>query len=233
MRAARRPSPLFEVGDEIGRAFEADRKRQERTAEIRRCRRCGLMKPVVAGRGSRNRPMTRRCRRAPASRHGVHRRALCSARKTTPKRPHAPVESLDGVAAHGQRRCGLRSRFARAPNARCFAQRPTVRVRTRAWCGHTTASAFHGSVRPLRRVFRAEHSDAAVHAMVESLALFGIGASWGGYESLALRPPASSPAAPAAAISVVRSARFHTASKARPISSPTSKRLGVLCAHRG
>ena len=34
--------------------------------------------------------------------------------------------------------------------------------------------------------FDPAHSQAAVHAMVDSLALFGIGASWGGYESLAL-----------------------------------------------
>jgi cysteine-S-conjugate beta-lyase len=35
-------------------------------------------------------------------------------------------------------------------------------------------------------VFRPEFEREAVHAMVESLELFGIGASWGGYESLAL-----------------------------------------------
>jgi cystathionine beta-lyase len=35
-------------------------------------------------------------------------------------------------------------------------------------------------------VFKPEFSVEATHAMVESLALFGIGASWGGYESLAL-----------------------------------------------
>ena len=35
-------------------------------------------------------------------------------------------------------------------------------------------------------VFRPEFTREAVHAMTESLALFGIGASWGGYESLIL-----------------------------------------------
>jgi cystathionine beta-lyase len=34
--------------------------------------------------------------------------------------------------------------------------------------------------------FRPDFSAAATHRFVESLALFGIGASWGGYESLAI-----------------------------------------------
>jgi cystathionine beta-lyase len=45
---------------------------------------------------------------------------------------------------------------------------------------------FTGACSLFGVVFRPEFSRAAVHAMVESLALFGIGASWGGYESLAL-----------------------------------------------
>ncbi len=45
---------------------------------------------------------------------------------------------------------------------------------------------FSGASSLFGIVLRPEHSRAAVHAMVESLSLFGIGASWGGYESLAL-----------------------------------------------
>jgi cystathionine beta-lyase len=45
---------------------------------------------------------------------------------------------------------------------------------------------FTGACSLFGVVFRPEISVAATHAMVESLELFGIGASWGGYESLAL-----------------------------------------------
>ncbi len=45
---------------------------------------------------------------------------------------------------------------------------------------------FTGACSLFGVVLRPEYSRSAVHAMVESLALFGIGASWGGYESLAL-----------------------------------------------
>ena len=45
---------------------------------------------------------------------------------------------------------------------------------------------FTGACSLFGVVFAPAFSRAAVHAMVESLALFGIGASWGGYESLAL-----------------------------------------------
>ncbi|MBN9510355.1 MAG: PLP-dependent transferase, partial [Alphaproteobacteria bacterium] len=43
---------------------------------------------------------------------------------------------------------------------------------------------FSGACSLFGVVFRPAFSRAAVHAMVESLALFGIGASWGGFESL-------------------------------------------------
>ncbi|MBU6498610.1 MAG: cystathionine beta-lyase [Rhodospirillales bacterium] len=45
---------------------------------------------------------------------------------------------------------------------------------------------FTGACSLFGVVFQPRFSQAAVHAMVESLALFGMGASWGGYESLAL-----------------------------------------------
>ncbi len=45
---------------------------------------------------------------------------------------------------------------------------------------------FTGACSLFGVVFQPEFRQAAVHAMVESLELFGIGASWGGYESLAL-----------------------------------------------
>jgi cysteine-S-conjugate beta-lyase len=45
---------------------------------------------------------------------------------------------------------------------------------------------FTGACSLFGVVFRADYTPEAVHAMVESLQLFGIGASWGGYESLAL-----------------------------------------------
>ena len=45
---------------------------------------------------------------------------------------------------------------------------------------------FTGACSLFGVVFRPDFSRPAVHAMVESLGLFGIGASWGGYESLAL-----------------------------------------------
>ncbi|HUZ63230.1 MAG TPA: cystathionine beta-lyase [Acetobacteraceae bacterium] len=45
---------------------------------------------------------------------------------------------------------------------------------------------FTGACSLFGVVFRPEYSAERTHAMVESLALFGIGASWGGYESLAL-----------------------------------------------
>ncbi len=48
---------------------------------------------------------------------------------------------------------------------------------------------FTGAASLFGVVFRPQFSRAALYAMVDSLQLFGIGASWGGYESLAL--PAS------------------------------------------
>jgi cysteine-S-conjugate beta-lyase len=45
---------------------------------------------------------------------------------------------------------------------------------------------FSGACSLFGIVFKPQYSAEATHAMVESLALFGIGASWGGYESLAL-----------------------------------------------
>ena len=45
---------------------------------------------------------------------------------------------------------------------------------------------FSGACSLFGVVFKPEFSAEATHAMVESLDLFGIGASWGGYESLAL-----------------------------------------------
>ena len=45
---------------------------------------------------------------------------------------------------------------------------------------------FSGACSLFGVVFQPEYSVAATHAMVEALDLFGIGASWGGYESLAL-----------------------------------------------
>ncbi len=48
------------------------------------------------------------------------------------------------------------------------------------------ARDFTGACSLFGVVLRAEATDAAVSAMVDSLRLFGIGASWGGYESLIL-----------------------------------------------
>ncbi|CAH2605001.1 putative cystathionine beta-lyase [Rhodovastum atsumiense] len=45
---------------------------------------------------------------------------------------------------------------------------------------------FSGACSLFGVVFQPQFSQAAVHAMAEALSLFGIGASWGGYESLAL-----------------------------------------------
>ena len=45
---------------------------------------------------------------------------------------------------------------------------------------------FSGACSLFGVVFKPEYSAAATHAMIESLDLFGIGASWGGFESLAL-----------------------------------------------
>ena len=45
---------------------------------------------------------------------------------------------------------------------------------------------FSGACSLFGVVFQPEYSVAATHALVETLELFGIGASWGGYESLAL-----------------------------------------------
>jgi cystathionine beta-lyase len=41
-------------------------------------------------------------------------------------------------------------------------------------------------MQPVRRRVRPEYSVESTHAFVEALELFGIGASWGGFESLAL-----------------------------------------------
>jgi len=45
---------------------------------------------------------------------------------------------------------------------------------------------FTGACSLFGVVFNPEYSPVATHAMIDSLELFGIGASWGGYESLAL-----------------------------------------------
>ncbi len=45
---------------------------------------------------------------------------------------------------------------------------------------------FSGACSLFSVVFKAQFSAEATHAMIEALSLFGIGASWGGYESLAL-----------------------------------------------
>jgi len=45
---------------------------------------------------------------------------------------------------------------------------------------------FTGACSLFGVVFRPEYTPVATHAMIDSLELFGIGASWGGYESLAL-----------------------------------------------
>jgi cystathionine beta-lyase len=45
---------------------------------------------------------------------------------------------------------------------------------------------FTGACSLFGVVFASDYSQAAVHRMAESLALFGMGASWGGFESLAL-----------------------------------------------
>ena len=45
---------------------------------------------------------------------------------------------------------------------------------------------FTGACSLFGVVFQPQFSAEATHAMVESLELFGIGASWGGYESLAV-----------------------------------------------
>jgi cystathionine beta-lyase len=45
---------------------------------------------------------------------------------------------------------------------------------------------FTGACSLFGVVFRPEFSPAAITAMIDGLKLFGIGASWGGYESLAL-----------------------------------------------
>jgi cystathionine beta-lyase len=45
---------------------------------------------------------------------------------------------------------------------------------------------FSGACSLFGVVFQPAFSRPAIHAFVESLALFGIGASWGGFESLAL-----------------------------------------------
>jgi cystathionine beta-lyase len=75
--------------------------------------------------------------------------------------------------------------------ARWFAERPEVaRVLHPALpsCpGHEIWTRdFSGACSLFGVVFQPEFSQAAVHAMAERLELFGIGASWGGYESLVL-----------------------------------------------
>jgi cystathionine beta-lyase len=75
--------------------------------------------------------------------------------------------------------------------ARWFAERPEVaRVLHPALpsCpGHEFWKRdFSGACSLFGVVFRPEVTQAAVHALAEGLALFGIGASWGGYESLVL-----------------------------------------------
>jgi cystathionine beta-lyase len=75
--------------------------------------------------------------------------------------------------------------------ARWFATRPEVlqvlHPALEGAPGHTLWKRdFTGACSLFGVVFKPEYSAEATHAMVESLALFGIGASWGGYESLAL-----------------------------------------------
>jgi cystathionine beta-lyase len=75
--------------------------------------------------------------------------------------------------------------------ARWFAGRPEVlRVLHPALPGAPGHALwkrdFTGACSLFGVVFRPDYSVAATHAFVDALSLFGIGASWGGYESLAL-----------------------------------------------
>lgn len=75
--------------------------------------------------------------------------------------------------------------------ARWFAARPEVRQVLHPALPDAPGHAiwkrdFSGACSLFGVVFRPDYSPEATHAMVESLELFGIGASWGGYESLAL-----------------------------------------------
>lgn len=75
--------------------------------------------------------------------------------------------------------------------ARWFAARPEVlRVLHPALPGAPGHALwkrdFTGACSLFGVVFRPDYSIEATHAFVDALSLFGIGASWGGYESLAL-----------------------------------------------
>lgn len=89
-----------------------------------------------------------------------------------------------GVRLERQMRSGIEI-------ARWFAARPEVRQVLHPALpdapGHKLWKRdFSGACSLFGVVFKPQYSAEATHAMVESLALFGIGASWGGYESLAL-----------------------------------------------
>jgi cystathionine beta-lyase len=75
--------------------------------------------------------------------------------------------------------------------ARWLAGRPEVRQALHPALPEAPGHAiwkrdFSGACSLFGVVFRSEFAVEATHAMVEALSLFGIGASWGGYESLAL-----------------------------------------------
>jgi cysteine-S-conjugate beta-lyase len=105
------------------------------------------------------------------------------------------------LALRGARTLGVRLDRQQASGlavARWLAERPEVaRVLHPALpsCpGHEFWKRdFSGACSLFAVVFRPEFSQASVHAMAESLALFGIGESWGGYESLLLPTTGSFP----------------------------------------
>ena len=98
------------------------------------------------------------------------------------------------LALRGARTLGVRLRQQMASGlavARWFAARPEVlEVRHPALPGAPGHALWRrdyaGGPSLFGVVFQPRYSQAQVNAMVDALALFGIGASWGGYESLAL-----------------------------------------------
>jgi len=98
------------------------------------------------------------------------------------------------LALRGVRTMGVRLRQqmqAGIEVARWFAARPEVAQVLHPALpgapGHDLWKRdFTGACSLFGVVFRPEYSVDATHAMIDSLELFGIGASWGGYESLAL-----------------------------------------------
>ena len=98
------------------------------------------------------------------------------------------------LALRGVRTMGVRLERQMATGlevARWFAARPEVQQVLHPALpgapGHELWKRdFTGACSLFSVVFKAGYSVEATHAMVDSLALFGIGASWGGFESLAL-----------------------------------------------